>query len=155
MTMIVGMALTYDPTILNFVLVDFKGGGAFTPFKDLPHCVDMVTNLNRSAVRRFFTAINAEMGRRQRLNTETGTKHIVEYREKGHHLHYAPYPHLFIIIDEYAEMISSNPEYKSELESIARLGRAQGVNLLLAAQRPTGVTDQMRANIKYSICLSV
>lgn len=155
MTMIVGMALTYDPTILNFVLVDFKGGGAFTPFLDLPHCVDMVTNLNRSAVRRFFTAINAEMARRQRLNTETGTKHIVEYREKGYHLSHEPYPHLFIIIDEYAEMISSNPEYKSELESIARLGRAQGVNLLLAAQRPTGVTDQMRANIKYRICLRV
>lgn len=155
MTMLVGMALTYDPTILNFVLVDFKGGGAFAPFKDLPHCVDMVTNLNRSAVRRFFTAINAEMARRQQLNVATGTNHIVEYRQKGYHQTHAPYPHLFIIIDEYAEMISANPEYKAELESIARLGRAQGVNLLLAAQRPTGVTDQMRANIKYRICLRV
>jgi S-DNA-T family DNA segregation ATPase FtsK/SpoIIIE len=27
--------------------------------------------------------------------------------------------------------------------------------LLLAAQRPTGVTDQMRSNIKYRICLRV
>lgn len=161
MTLIVGLALNYDPSILNFVLVDYKGGGAFQPFSELPHVVDTVTNLNKSAVRRMFTAIGAEMQRRQRLNTETRTKDIVEYRAKGYHQRLPdgsagiPYPHLFIIIDEYAEMISDSPEFKSELDSITRLGRAQGINLLLASQRPTGVTDQMRENIKYRICLRV
>ena len=66
-----------------------------------------------------------------------------------------PYPHLFIIIDEFAEMISGNAEYKAQLESITRLGRALGVTLILAAQRPVGVTDQMRANIKFRISLRV
>lgn len=155
MTLIVGLALAYDPSVLNFVLVDFKGGGAFAPFRELPHCVDIVTNLNKSAVRRMFTSINAEMQRRQKLNADTDTKDIVEYRAKGLHRTREPYPHLFIIIDEYAEMITTNPEFKDELDSITRVGRAQGVNLLLASQRPTGVTDQMRANIKYRICLRV
>lgn len=155
MTLLVSLALHYDPTVLNFVLVDYKGGGAFQPFHGLPHVVDIVTNLNKSAVRRMFTAINAEMQRRQKLNADTATKDIVEYRAKGLHLRHEPYPHLFIIIDEYAEMISDSPEFKAELDSITRVGRAQGVNLLLAAQRPTGITDQMRANIKYRICLRV
>ncbi len=155
MTLLVSLALAYDPSILNFVLIDYKGGGAFQPFQGLPHVVDIVTNLNKSAVRRIFTAINAEMQRRQKLNADTGTKDIVDYRAKGLHLSHAPYPHLFIIIDEYGEMISDSPEFKTELDSITRVGRAQGVNLLLAAQRPTGVTDQMRANIKYRICLRV
>lgn len=155
MTLIVDLAHRYDPSVLNFVLVDYKGGGAFKPFEDLPHCVDIVTNLNKSAVHRMFTAINAEMQRRQALNVQTGTKDIVDYREKGCHLTHEPYPHLFIIIDEYAEMISDSPEFRDELESITRVGRAQGVNLLLASQRPTGVTDQMRANIKFRICLRV
>ncbi|MFZ4657928.1 MAG: FtsK/SpoIIIE domain-containing protein [Caldilineaceae bacterium] len=155
MTLLVSLGLAYDPTVLNFVLVDYKGGGAFQPFLDMPHVVDIVTNLNKSAVRRMFTAINAEMQRRQKLNADTNTKDIVDYRRQGLHLRKEPYPHLFIIIDEYAEMISDSPEFKAELESIARVGRAQGVNLLLAAQRPTGVTDQMRANIKYRICLRV
>ncbi|MBX3010470.1 MAG: AAA family ATPase [Caldilineaceae bacterium] len=155
MTLLVSLALRYDPTVLNFVLVDYKGGGAFQPFHGLPHVVDIVTNLNKSAVRRMFTAINAEMQRRQKLNADTGTKDIVEYRAKGFHLSREPYPHLFIIIDEYAEMIADSPEFKAELDSITRVGRAQGVNLLLAAQRPSGVTDQMRANIKYRICLRV
>jgi DNA segregation ATPase FtsK/SpoIIIE, S-DNA-T family len=155
MTLIVSMALRYAPDILNFVLVDYKGGGAFKPFERLPHVVDIVTNLNRSAVKRVFTAIRAEMERRQALNTATGTKDIIDYRKKGLHLSHAPYPHLFIIIDEYAEMIGDNPEFAEELDSITRLGRAQGVNLLLASQRPTGISDQMRANIKLRICLRV
>lgn len=155
MTLIVGLALNYSPDILNFVLVDYKGGGAFKPFENLPHCVDIVTNLNKSAVDRMFTAINAEIRRRQALNAETGTKDIVEYRRKGWHLKHQAYPHLFIIIDEYAEMIDDNPDYRAELESITRVGRAQGINLVLASQRPKGVSDQMRANIKLRICLRV
>ncbi len=155
MTMIVGLAAYYSPEILNFVLVDYKGGGAFKPFERLPHCVDIVTNLNKAAVARMFAAINAEMRRRQRLNAETGTKDIVDYRRKNLHKTHEAYPHLFVIIDEYSEMIDDNPEYRAELESITRVGRAQGVNLILASQRPKGVTDQMRANIKFRLCLRV
>ena len=52
-------------------------------------------------------------------------------------------------------MIAESPEFKDELDSITRVGRSAGINLLLAAQRPAGVTDQMRANIKFRICLRV
>ena len=152
---IVGMAVTYDPSVLNFVLVDYKGGGAFSAFKELPHCVDIITNLAGEGVTRMFTAINAELQRRQRLNTETNTKNIVDYRKQGLHLTHAPYPFLFIIIDEFAEMIADRAEYRFQLETITRVGRAQGVSLILAAQRPSGVTDQMRSNIKFRICLRV
>ncbi len=155
MTLIVNLALSYSPDMLNFVLVDYKGGGAFKPFEDLPHCVDTLTNLNKAAVRRMFTSIGAEMSRRAQLNTETRTANIVEYHQKNLHKTYGSYPHMLIIIDEYAEMISDSPEFGQALDSITRLGRAQGVYLLLAAQRPTGVSDQMRANIKYRICLRV
>ncbi len=157
MTMIIGMALNFNPTVLNFVLVDYKGGSAFEPFKHLPHAVDIVTNLDQSATARVFASIIAELDRRQRLNTYTNSKDIVHYRRKGLNLEpdRPPYPHLFIIIDEFAEMISGNAEYKAQLESITRLGRALGVTLILAAQRPVGVTDQMRANIKFRICLRV
>jgi type VII secretion protein EccCb len=157
MTMIIGMALNFNPSVLNFVLVDYKGGSAFEPFKRLPHAVDIVSNLDQSATARVFASIIAELDRRQRLNTYTNSKDIVHYRRKGLNLEpdRPPYPHLFIIIDEFAEMISGNAEYKAQLESITRLGRALGVTLILAAQRPVGVTDQMRANIKFRISLRV
>ncbi|MCB0212436.1 MAG: hypothetical protein KDJ52_24045, partial [Anaerolineae bacterium] len=155
-TLIANLAIRYDPAMLNFVLVDFKGGGTFKPFENLPHVVENVSNLNKSAVQRMFTSIRAEMERRQRLNTEQDVSDIVDYRKKKYHLNSGePYPHLMIIIDEYAEMITENPDFQSELDSITRLGRALGVHLILASQRPIGVTDQMRDNIKLRICLRV
>jgi len=157
MTLIMGLAINYDPSVVNFVLVDYKGGAAFEPFRDLPHVVDIVTNLEGSATGRMFSSIKAELDRRQRLNTYSDSKDIVHYYKKGLHRQEGspPYPFLFIIIDEFAEMIAGNAEFKSQLESITRLGRALGVHLILAAQRPAGVTDQMRANIKFRICLRV
>lgn len=156
LTLIVGLAAKYDPSIVNFVLVDFKGGAAFEDFRTLPHCVDIVTNLEGNAVDRMFSAIKAELDRRGALIAETGMKHIIEYRRKNLHITREPFPHLFIIIDEFAEMVAENPEYKSQLDSITRLGRAIGVSLILATQRPAGmITDQMRANMKFKICLRV
>jgi DNA segregation ATPase FtsK/SpoIIIE-like protein len=156
MTIILSLAVKYDPAIVNFVLIDFKGGAAFDPFRDLPHVVDIVTNLRGNAVARMFAAINAELNRRQQVNQDNGTKDIVRYRRNNlHNTRNDNYPHLFIIVDEFAEMIANNPEYKAQLDSITRLGRALGVSLILAAQRPTGVTDQMRANIKFRISLRV
>jgi DNA segregation ATPase FtsK/SpoIIIE-like protein len=155
-TLIASLALHYDPSILNFVLVDYKGGGAFKPFEKLPHCVDSITNLQTGGAQRMFTAIDAELKRRQKLNADTNTKDIVEYRQQGLHSNGGlPYPHLFIIIDEYAEMIRDNEEFRNKLDQITRVGRASGVSLILASQKPTGVTDQMRANIRFRICLRV
>ena len=170
LTLINGLAMRYDPTIVNFVLVDFKGGAAFDEFRALPHVVDIVTNLGGNAVDRMFDSIKAELDRRSAIITEYGVKHIIEYRNKGYHLPETtlpqklqdkglepqPFPTLFIIIDEFAEMVSEHQEYKAQLDSITRLGRAIGVSLILATQQPAGmVTDQMRANMKFKICLRV
>lgn len=161
LTLIMGLAIRYDPSAVNFVLVDFKGGAAFDELRELPHCVDIVTNLDDSAVERMFSSIKAELDRRSELIASSRTKHIVDYRNKGYHRpdnpsYRGPFPHLFIIIDEFAEMVSEKPEFKAQLDSITRLGRAIGVSLILATQRPSGViTDQMRANMSLKICLRV
>ncbi|MBM2844008.1 MAG: cell division FtsK/SpoIIIE, partial [Anaerolineales bacterium] len=162
MTLIAGLAVRYDPRIINFVLVDFKGGAAFEPFRKLPHTVDILTNVQAGAVERMFVAIQAVMEERASLLARSGAKDLVEYRRKV-----APrlgpddplpktFPHLFIIVDEFAEMIVANPDYRAQFESITRLGRAFGVSLLLATQRPAGVvSDQMRSNMKLRACLRV
>ena len=162
LTLIASMAIKYDPRIVNFVLVDFKGGAAFEPFKKLPHCVDIATNLQGNAVERIFIAVKAELDRRAKLLADGRVGDLVEYRRRvipalkaGDKLP-STFPHLFIIVDEFAEMIAQNPEYKEQFESITRLGRAFGATLILATQRPAGmVTDQMRANMKFRICLRV
>jgi DNA segregation ATPase FtsK/SpoIIIE-like protein len=161
-TLIASMAINYDPRIVNFVLIDYKGGPTVEPFRQLPHAVDIATNLDGNAVERIFTAINAEMNRRSAILAKAGVADLVEYRKKV-----IPtlrpdsplprtFPHLFIIVDEFAEMISQSPDYKQKFESITRLGRSFGVSLILAAQKPSGVvSDQMKANMKFRICLRV
>jgi DNA segregation ATPase FtsK/SpoIIIE-like protein len=160
LTMIGAMAIRYDPRIVNFVLVDFKGGAAFEPFKKLPHCVDIATNLQGNAVERIFIAIKAEMDRRSALLARSRVDDLVKYRNRvipQNRPDLPPtFPHLFVVVDEFAEMISANPDYKLQFEQITRLGRAYGVSLVLATQRPAGVvSDQMRANMKFRICLRV
>ncbi|MCS6870143.1 MAG: FtsK/SpoIIIE domain-containing protein [Anaerolineae bacterium] len=156
LTIVAGLAMRYDPSVVNFILADYKGGSAFDPFKGLPHAVDIVTNLQGLAGARTFTAMKAEMNRRSALLAVTQTKHIVDYRKRNLHVRREPFPFLFIIVDEFAEMVKENPEFKGSLDSITRLGRALGVCLILATQRPAGVvTDQMRSNIKWRICLRV
>ena len=165
-TLILGLAVRYDPSVINFVLVDFKGGTAFKMFERLPHVVNLVTSLQGNAGERTFIALEFEMKRRAKMLADSGVPHIVDYRSAGYHradqlpagskVRPAPFPFLFVIIDEFAEMVKEMPQFRPKLDSVTRLGRAYGVSLILATQRPAGaVTDQMRANIKFKICLRV
>ncbi len=153
-TLIMGLSVNYSPQLVNFILVDYKGSVGFWQFDSLPHCIEVVTNLSQNRVLRFFRVIRAEMERRSRIVADSLTKHIVDYQSRRYHHSQEPMPFLVIIIDDFAEMIAANPEYEQELKTITRLGRALGVHLILAAQRPISVlTDQFTANIKFRIGL--
>ena len=156
LTLIVGLAIKYDPSVINFVLVDYKGGAAFDPFRTLPHCVDIVTNLQGTAGRAHV--YRAALGTQPAQQADRGYQRQT-YRPlppEGPASHARAVPLLFVIVDEFAEMVKENPDFKAQLDSITRLGRALGVTLITATQRPAGaVTDQMRANMKFRICLRV
>jgi S-DNA-T family DNA segregation ATPase FtsK/SpoIIIE len=161
-TIIASLAVRYDPRIVNFVLIDYKGGATIEPFRTLPHTVDLATNLEPAAVHRIFKSIRAELDRRAKILARAGVADLVEYRRRIiPHLTVnsdlpRSFPHLFVVVDEFAEMIQANPDYRALFEQLTRLGRSFGVSLLLATQRPTGVvSDQMKANMKFRLCLRV
>ena len=61
-----------------------------------------------------------------------------------------------MIVDEFAELKSEQPEFMKELISAARIGRSLGVHLILATQKPSGVvSDQIWSNSKFKLCLKV
>ena len=67
-----------------------------------------------------------------------------------------PVPHLFIIIDEFAELKREEPDFMRELISVAQVGRSLGVHLILATQKPSGtVDDNIWSNSKFRLCLRV
>lgn len=68
-TMVLGAALTHPPTLLNLVLVDFKGGATFADLSGVPHVSALITNLYDDAVmvERMRDALISELDRRQAL----------------------------------------------------------------------------------------
>ena len=67
-----------------------------------------------------------------------------------------PVPHMFIIIDEFAELKREEGDFMKELISVAQVGRSLGVHLILATQKPSGtVDDNIWSNSKFRLCLRV
>lgn len=156
-TLVIALALTHHPHDVGFVLVDFKGGGAFSDLVTLPHTLGMVTDLTGNLTERALVALEAEMDRRKRLFGDAGVNDIGPYQE----LYWQgkvkdPLPRLVVIIDEFAELVNDHPDFIDGLIGIARVGRSLGVHLILATQSPAGVVkQQIWANAKFRICLRV
>ncbi|MBD7912319.1 MULTISPECIES: type VII secretion protein EssC [Clostridium] len=154
---ILSMATLFHPYEVGFVIIDFKGGGMVNQFKDLPHLVGAITNIDGREITRSLLSIKAELRKRQELFAEAEVNHIDAYikKFKAGEASY-PLPHLILIVDEFAELKSDQPEFMKELISAARIGRSLGVHLILATQKPSGVVDeQIWSNSKFKLCLKV
>jgi len=154
---ILSMATLYHPYEVGFVIIDFKGGGMVNQFKDLPHLIGAITNIDGKEINRNLQAIKAELQRRQRLFAENNVNQINNYikRYKAGEIS-VPIPHLILIVDEFAELKAEQPEFMKELISAARIGRSLGVHLILATQKPSGqVNEQIWSNSKFKLCLKV
>lgn len=166
-TYILSLAINYHPNDVQFVLIDYKGGGLAGAFKrpelQLPHLVGTITNIDKSSLQRSLESIESELKSRQvkfsMASIETGesTMDIYKYQRYYHNgVLKEPISHLFIISDEFAELKQQEPEFMDELISIARIGRSLGVHLILATQKPGGVVnDQIRSNAKFGVSLKV
>lgn len=154
---ILSLAVNFHPHEVGFLLIDYKGGGMANLFKDLPHLLGTITNLDKSESMRAMASIKSELNRRQRIFGECGVNHINGYNKlfKLGKVE-EPLPHLFMISDEFAELKKEQPEFMSELISTARIGRSLGIHLILATQKPSGVVDdQIWTNSKFRLCLKV
>ena len=157
-TLVLGLAMTHSSEALNMVLVDFKGGATFAGLSDMPHVSAVITNLENelTLVDRMQDALSGEMVRRQELLREAGNYASVRDYEKaragGEALE--PLPSLFIVVDEFSEMLSAKPEFIDLFVAIGRLGRSLGLHLLLASQRlEEGRLRGLESHLSYRIGL--
>lgn len=154
---ILSLAVNFHPYEVGFLLIDYKGGGMANLFKDLPHLLGTITNLDGSESLRALASIKSELARRQRVFNDHEVNNINQYTKlfkagKAKE----PLPHLFIISDEFAELKKEQPDFMRELISAARIGRSLGVHLILATQKPSGVVDdQIWSNSKFKLALKV
>ena len=156
-TYILAMSTLFHPYEVGFVIIDFKGGGMVNQFKELPHLLGAITNIDGKEINRSLKSIKAELQKRQRLFADADVNHIDKYikKFKAGEVN-VPLPHLIIIVDEFAELKAEQPEFMKELISAARIGRSLGVHLILATQKPSGqVNEQIWSNSRFKLCLKV
>ncbi len=141
-TLVLGLALTHSPDDLSMILVDYKGGAAFAPFAGLPHVAGIIDNLadDPQLTQRARESIQGEVVRRQRLLKEAdNAASIGHYRQLRRERTDLPaLPHLFLVIDEFGELLTAEPDFVELLLTIGRIGRSIGVHLLLSSQRIEG-----------------
>ncbi|MGW4988690.1 type VII secretion protein EccCa [Streptomyces mirabilis] len=142
-TLVLALTATHSPEDLALVLVDYKGGATFAPFTDLPHVAGVITNLENQAglVERVHSSLAGEVKRRQQVLKDAGN-----IADIGHYAalratrrpDLEPLPHLFVVIDEFGELLTAKPDFIDLFLSIGRIGRSIGVHLLLSSQRIEG-----------------
>jgi S-DNA-T family DNA segregation ATPase FtsK/SpoIIIE len=154
-SLVAGLAARNDPTRLNFILVDFKGGAAFKACERLPHTIGTISNLDEQLADRALRALEAEMERRQRVFAEAGegVDSLSAYLATNPA---EPMPRLLLVIDEFAMLAKDFPDVLKALVSVGAVGRTLGVHMILATQRPAGVvSEDILANTNLRVALRV
>ncbi|MGL4176065.1 MAG: type VII secretion protein EccCa, partial [Dermatophilaceae bacterium] len=157
-TLVLGLAATHPSETLNLVLVDFKGGATFAGLGGLPHTAAVITNLadDDGLVNRMRDALSGELVRRQELLRDAGNYSSVRDYERARAAgaDLAPVPSLLVIIDEFSELLSAQPDFIDLFVMIGRLGRSLGVHLMLASQRlDEGRLRGLDSHLSYRIGL--
>lgn len=155
-TIALGMMAHNSPETLNLLLIDFKGGATFLDYARAPHVAAVITNLADDAplVARMRDALAGEMNRRQQLLRTAGCVSVAAYERARVGRASAPLPTLFIIVDEFSELLSQHPDFADMFVAIGRLGRSLGMHLLLASQRlDEGRLRGLEAHLSYRMCL--
>lgn len=135
----------------------------FSKYIDLPYCpINPVTDM-RDAYGLLAFAV-WEMERRYKIIQAAGVKQLSEYNDfydknpdSEIAKKYGRMPYLIFVIDEYAELQSISPNTETLCKSLAQKGRASGIILLLATQRPSAdvISTTLRSNFPSRICLKV
>ena len=152
---LVQLAWAHSPSALQLILVDYKGGTCLGPLKRLPHCVDLLTDLEPAATARAIEAISAQLRRREQILRESNCKDITEYEQLRHHQpSLAPLARMLVVVDEFATLAASQEELLEHLLRLAAQGRSLGMHLILATQHPHGaLSTSITANAALRVCL--
>lgn len=156
-SMILTMAVKYPPWYVAFFLIDYKGGGMARGMEQLPHVIGSISNLSGGDIGRAFLSIRSENERRERLFGECGVNNILRYQEKYRDgIVSEPLPHIFIIVDEFAQLKMEEPDFMQDLIAMSRVGRSLGIHLILCTQKPSGSVDgQIISNSGFQIALKL
>ncbi len=156
-SMIISLLYKSSPEQLRFIMIDPKMV-ELAPYNGIPHLLIPVVTDPRKAAGALQWAVT-EMMRRYKAFSENGVKKLSEYQRlllKKEEL--PPLPSVVVVIDELADlMMVAAKEVEESIMRVAQMGRAAGMHLVIATQRPSAdvITGLMKANIPSRIAFAV
>ncbi len=151
-SLVASLLMTRPPDELRMIMVDPKRV-ELTPFNGIPHLV-MPVIVEPDEVQPALRGLINEMTRRYKIMEETGVRNIAGYNAKAAE----PMSFLVLIVDELADlMMTGGLEVEQQLVRLAQLGRAAGIHMVLATQRPSVkvVTGLLKANVPARVAFAV
>ncbi len=151
-SLVASLLMTRPPDELRMIMVDPKRV-ELTPFNGIPHLV-MPVIVEPDEVQPALRGLINEMSRRYKLMEEMGVRNIAGYNAKANE----PMCFLVLIVDELADlMMTGGLEVEQQLVRLAQLGRAAGIHMVLATQRPSVkvVTGLLKANVPARVAFAV
>ncbi len=153
-SLVLAAAHRYSPKHINFMFMDFKAGAAeLKKVSNLPHSVGMVTDLSRELADRALQALEYELSRRKIAFDQAGK--ITDIWDYNRRFPDQTFPHLVVMIDEFAEGIKILPNLVERLKELGRQGRAFGMYFFLANQEVNSAVEALKANVSWYVLLKV
>lgn len=159
-TLIMSLLYRNSPSDMRLIIVDPKRV-EMAVYKDVPHLLTPIINDTGKALSAMKWAAG-EMDRRYTVMEEEGVKTIYDYNEKMAQKTDAEtkdkMPYIVIVIDEMSDlMMQASKELEPLIVRIAQLGRAAGMHLVLATQKPVVkvITGLIKGNIPSRIAFRV
>ena len=151
-SLVASLLMTRPPDELRMIMVDPKRV-ELTPFNGIPHLVTPVI-VEPDEVQPALRGLINEMTRRYKMMEELGVRNIAGYNAKAPEA----MSFLVLIVDELADlMMTGGLEVEQQLVRLAQLGRAAGIHMVLATQRPSVkvVTGLLKANVPARVAFAV
>jgi S-DNA-T family DNA segregation ATPase FtsK/SpoIIIE len=153
-SLITGILMTKTPDEVKFIMIDPKMGVEMASYNGIPHLLNPVITDMELVVNALQWTID-EMMRRYRLLKQVHAKKLTEYNKK---IGYTAMPYIVIVIDEMADlMLTAGADVETKIQRLAQMGRAVGVHLVLATQKPTVnvITGLIKSNIPGRMAFAV
>ena len=156
-SLIVSLLYKSTPDEVRFIMVDPKMV-ELAPYNGIPHLLIPVVTDPKKAAGALQGAVY-EMMKRYKLFSENGVKKLSEYNDLAKkNPEIKKLPTVVVVIDELADlMLVAAKEVEESICRVAQMGRAAGMHLVIATQRPSSdvITGLMKANIPSRIAFAV
>ncbi|NHA56900.1 DNA translocase FtsK [Helicobacter pylori] len=154
--MILSLLYKNPPDQLKLVMIDPKMV-EFSIYADIPHLLTPIITDPKKAIG-ALQSVAKEMEHRYSLMSEYKVKTIDSYNEQAKNNGVEAFPYLIVVIDELADlMMTGGKEAEFPIARIAQMGRASGLHLIVATQRPSVdvVTGLIKTNLPSRVSFRV